>query len=83
MVLVRVLQRKDAASLVVAIAAGLSVFNFVSAVTAHLTAVLSGSDYQADMTADYWRPFVALVLQLLVLEVLARIVIAINGQVGK
>lgn len=83
MVLVRVLQRKDAASLVVAIAAGLVVANFVSSVTTHLTAVLTGSDYQADFAVDYWRPLVALVLQLLVLEILARIVIAVNSQMGR
>lgn len=83
MVLVRVLQRKDAASLVVAIAAGLAVYTFVSSITGQLAAMLSGIEVETSFAEDYWHPLVALVLQLLALEILARIVIATKGSAGK
>lgn len=83
MVIVKVLQRKDAASLVVAIATGLVVANFISGVTAHLTAVLSGVEADASFSEDYWQPFVRLVLQLAALEVVTRVAIAVRGASGK
>lgn len=81
MVVVRVLQRKDAASLVVAIAAGLVVANFISSVSSHLAAVLSGVEADATFADDYWHPFVSLVLQLVALELLTRLAIAVRGAV--
>lgn len=83
MVLVRVMQRKDAASLVVAVAAGLAVFSFLSTFTAHLTSLLSGGEGDYGFADSYWRPVVALVLQLVLLELLARVVIAAYSSVKK
>lgn len=83
MVLVRVLERRDAASLVVAIAAGLVIFSFVTSVTAHLTAVISGIDTDESFRTAYWQPIVAMVLQLVALELLARLVIAVRPTIDK
>ena len=81
MVLVRILQRKDAASLVVAIAAGLVVAGFVGAITSHLADLFAGIDTNASFRDDYWRPFVGFVLQLLALEALARLAVLGREQI--
>ncbi len=80
MVVVRILQRRDAASLVVAIAAGLVVGQFVSSITNHLSDVLSGVDSNASFKTAYWQPIVTFVLQLVVLEILARLAVAARAE---
>jgi hypothetical protein len=80
MILVRILQRRDAASLVVAIAAGLAVAQFVAAVMSPLSAMLSGMDRVGGFREDYWQPLLFFILQLVALEVLARVAILIRSQ---
>lgn len=88
MVLVKILKRRDAASLVVAILVAMAVSQFLSMVTnqpaMELANLGAGSDPALSFGGQGWRynylwPVVALVLQLLVLEVLARIVLAVRG----
>ncbi len=82
MVLVKILQRKDAASLVVAIAVAMALNQFVSAVAFPLTFKLVGSDNEfgaftgTGWKQEYLNPLVAFVIQLVLLEVVARLALA-------
>lgn len=80
MVLVKVLERRDAASVVVAVAVGLVVATFVSTVTTHLSGVLTGADTVGGFRENYWHPLVAFVLQLVALELLARLAVIVRAQ---
>lgn len=79
MVIVRILQRKDAASLVVAVAAAIVVAQFLTFMGNQLSYELLGAgpgeDYTPDWKVTYAVPIVALLLQLVMLEVLARLVV--------
>ncbi|MBX4197609.1 hypothetical protein KW801_03595 [Candidatus Saccharibacteria bacterium] len=72
MILVKVLKRKDASSVVVAVAVGLVIFTFVSSITERLASRLSSRNPQpvVDWHSQYLYPLVLAVLELLVLEIL-------------
>jgi|GEM_PF-993626 hypothetical protein len=84
MVFIRILQRKDATSVIVAVALGLALAQFMSVVALGLSSLFStvingeigikaGSIY--DWRASLFEPAMLFILQVAVLEVLARIVI--------
>ncbi len=83
MVLLKVLKRKDASSVVVAVAVGLALLQFVTAVTAHLASWISGTNQFAPngqgFKSEYLYPAVSFVLILLALEVLGWIYVWANS----
>lgn len=85
MVLVKVLKRKDASSVVVAVAVGLIIFSFLSTVTGPLAAEISSINPQqvGEWRNQYLLPFVAAVLQLIFLEVLGWIYVWAAGSMKK
>ena len=92
MVLVKVLKRKDAASVVVAVVVGLVLLQFVTAVTTHPSGWISGlqSGQYASSGApgtgwkgEYLYPTVAAALQLIALEVLGWIYVWVAGAMKK
>ena len=72
MVTVKVLKRRDAASVAVAIVVGLIVYSFLSAVTNQLASNISGRVPQVtgDWQTLYLYPLVLAALQLIALEIL-------------
>lgn len=82
MVLVRVLERKDASSLIVAIAAGLAVGQFVVGLASSLVSWLfdgeQGSGF--DFSDDVLEPVLVFLLAMLLLEGLARLAILARGE---
>lgn len=85
--IVKVLKRKDGASLVVGVAVAFIVVNFVSGVTIHLTQKISeiGSDTKftqplGDWRVSYLTPIVAMILQLIVLELLIWVYVWLHSQ---
>ena len=82
MVFIKILQRKDAASVVIAIALGLALAQFISAVASDLSSVLSvviNNELSFKTPIYDWRtslfnPAMLLALQVVVLELLLRIV---------
>ncbi len=85
MVFIRILQRKDVTSIILAVALGLALAQFMSVVALGLSSLFSsiingdigvkaGSIY--DWRASLFEPAMLFILQVIVLEVLARIVIS-------
>jgi hypothetical protein len=77
MAVIRLLLRKDAASVIVAIVLGLAVTQFVSVIADSVTQLLSswigsGLAPRFDWRINLFDPFMLLVLQVAVLELLAR-----------
>lgn len=77
MVAVQILKRKDASSLIVAIALAMIGFAVIGDITAHLSHVLSGlsDSYGGDFKSNYVLPLVSFALQLIALEVFLRLII--------
>ena len=78
----KVLQRKDASSLILAIILGFASLQFVAAVAAPITSKLLGEDgslQAAGFKDQYLAPLVALVLQIIAVELLVWIVVGIRS----
>lgn len=80
MYIVRVLKRKDAASVVVAIVLGFILIEILSVVTLDLSSYLSGITANADLN---WRqyvvqPIIAAFLKVIVLEAILRTIIYVR-----
>jgi hypothetical protein len=80
MSIIKVLLRKDAASVIIAIVLGLVVTQFVSVIADSVIQVLSGwigssSAFQYDWRLYLFDPMILLALQIIVLELLARVTI--------
>jgi hypothetical protein len=82
MVLVKLLERRDASSLIVAIAAGMAVSQFVSSWAYSLVDWIL-NDGSIDFVDHILVPLAALVVVFLILEGLARLTIAARGEVSK
>lgn len=81
MYIVKILKRKDAASVIVAIILAIVLLNVITAVTGDLATYLSGIDVAAGSTQwreNAVRPAMAAVLQLVLLEAILRVVIFIR-----
>lgn len=76
MVLVKILERKDASSLIVAIAAGLAVGQFALGIADRLVSWLLDNGPTMDFVDHILQPIFVLALTLLVLEGLVRLVVA-------
>ena len=78
---IKVLKRKDAASLVVAIVLGLIISSLLAQVTGQLSAKLSGTSEGVDFAfkSAYAYPILSAALQLLALEVLLWLYGAAKG----
>lgn len=81
MAIIKVLLRKDAASVIVAIVLGLAVTQFVSVIADSFTRVLSGwigpgVGFEYNWRSNIFDPVMLLALQVIVLEVLAHLTIA-------
>ncbi len=79
MYIVRILKRKDAASVVVAIVLALILSGIVSVLTGDLSTYLSGIEKTAtDWRGDVVRPLIHAGLQLILLEAVLRLVINVR-----
>ncbi len=85
MVLVKILKRKDASSVIVAVAIALIINQLLSWVTGDLAVRISGISEGgfSYSTGGNWRnmyvqPIVAALLQLIALEIVVRIVVLVN-----
>lgn len=82
MVIVRILKRKDAASVVVAIVVGLVITQLVSSLMSELSNKLAGVDTLRGLGTDwkggYLQPILYAALQLVLLEILAWIYIWVH-----
>jgi hypothetical protein len=88
MVLVKILKRKDASSVIVAVTVGILLVSLVTAVTSELASKISGlnnSQYASTggWKATYLLPAVAFVLELIALEILGWIYVLVGGSVKK
>ena len=79
MLLVKVLKRRDASSVVVAVVVGFVLYQLVSTVTPRWASWLSNTNKSAygsvDWKAEYLYPVVMAVLELLILEVLGWVAV--------
>jgi hypothetical protein len=92
MVLVKILKRRDAASVLVAIVVGFLLVQPLSSETAQLAGKISGlhnGQYPgytfpgAGWKGEYLYPVVQLILELLILEILARLYVWLAGSMKK
>jgi hypothetical protein len=82
--IVKVLKRKDASSVVVAVVLGLLVNSAVQDWAYRPAAWLSGdSTSGGGWNAGLWRPFITLVVGLIVLEIVIRLYTALAGTQDK
>lgn len=77
MYVVKILKRKDAASIVVSIVLGLLLLQLLSSVSADLTAFLSGSERVTGLgwRETYANPLIGFVVQVLLLEAFLRVAV--------
>lgn len=79
MYVVRILKRRDAASVVVAIVLGLVLSSIVSVLTVDLSAWLSGLEGASiEWREDIIRPLIHAALQLVLLELLLRVAVNVR-----
>lgn len=87
MLFIRILQRKDAAAIILAVALGLAVAQFMSVVALGVSQLLDAAingniggknGYTYDWRASLFNPAMLLFLQVTILELLARIVIGLR-----
>ncbi len=87
MIFIRILQRKDAAAIILAVALGLAVAQFMSVVALGVSQLLDAAingniggktGYTYDWRVSLFTPAMLLFLQVIVLELLARIVIGLR-----
>ncbi len=92
MVLARILKRKDASSVVIAVVVAMILYNFVTTIPVKWASWISGTSNTgyygttppgADWTVVYLYPVVFAILELLVLEVLAWIYIGLAAFMKK
>jgi hypothetical protein len=93
MLVIKVLKRKDASSLILGVAVALFVLQFVTTVTQDLSSRItfwqwgsSNGGYGGPPNSAkvmYLQPLVALVLQLIALEVVVRVYVWLHQQFGK
>ena len=85
MVVIQVLKRKDAASLIIAIALAMIGFAVIGGVTGHLSHEIAGlgDTYNGNFKTNYVLPLVSFVLQLIALEVFLRLIIAARASYDK
>lgn len=82
--IVKVLKRRDASSVVVAIIMGLFVSGAVQALAYRPASWLSGdSAVGGGWTAGLWLPIITLVVELIILEIVLRVYIALAGNQSK
>lgn len=85
MVLTDILKRKDAASVLIAVVLALIIFQPLPDLVAELSATLSGTDDvlpEADWRERYLQPVVSALLQIVLLEVVVRLFVALRGSLG-
>lgn len=80
----KVLQRKDGSTLVVGIAMGLAFLQFITSITAPLSFKIMGQEMGqgypgTDFSAQYVTPLVALLLQLVAIELAVWLVVGIRA----
>lgn len=85
MILVKILKRKDAASVVVAVVVGLIVLSLVSSISGPLAneIIEQSTSPTGDFSDVYLFPLVLAAVQLLVFEILARIYTLVAGSMSK
>lgn len=87
MAIEKVLKRKDAASVIVAVAVGMLLYQFVSHIGVALADRFSTFEVDGvgspDWQDHYLVPFIALLVQLLLLEAVIWLYSAINAAVSK
>ena len=85
MVLVKILKRKDASSVIVAIVLALIISSYLPSLLFELANKLAGVDrgtYGApggDWKSMYLHPTILLILEVLVLEIMARVFVFLRG----
>jgi len=83
MYVVKVLKRKDGAALVVGISVGLVVSQFITVITQDLTTRVTNMGITGPIgqgwRSAYFMPIVTAVLQLLALEILIRVYVAVHN----
>ncbi len=78
----KVLQRKDASSLIVAIILGFASLQFVASITAPLTSKILGGEgglQAAGFKDQYVAPLIALLLQVIAVEILVWVVVGLRS----
>ncbi len=85
--IVKVLKRKDGASLVVGVVVAFVLINLLSNVTARLSSWLAGIDtgqfgVPGGWKAEYLHPVINAIVQLLVLEILIRLYVLVHDAVS-
>ena len=82
---IKVLKRKDASSVVVAVVIALIIYQMLPALTERLASIISGVDVSigAGWQDQYLQPIVGAVLQLLLLEVVLWVWIALAASTKK
>lgn len=86
MYIIRVLKRKDASSVVVAVVLGLMLDGLLAFWGSFLGGLLVGGAEQRvniQWRNSFWLPFVQLILEIIILEIIVRVYVAINGSVSK
>lgn len=83
MAIVKILLRKDASSVIVAVALGLAVAQFITVVVDSVTQLLSGwigstTMFRFDWRVNLFDPSMLLLVQLAVLELLARATVGLR-----
>lgn len=82
--IVKVLKRKDASSVAVAVVLGLLINNAVQAWAYRPSAWLSSEQTNGGgWNAGLWRPLITLVVELIVLEIVIRVYTGLAGTSGK
>lgn len=86
--IIKVLKRKDAASVILAVVIGLVVLQLVSGLTAKMAGQISGLNDGQYARAEGWHgdyllPVVSAALQLVALEVLVWLYVGVHTLVGK
>lgn len=82
--IVRVLKRKDGASVVVAVALGLILNSAVAGWSSRPAEWLAGSNsVGGGWRANFWEPLWTLLVELVVLELVIRLYVALSGGQGK
>lgn len=82
MVLIKILGRKDAASLIVAIAAGLAVGQFALGLADRVISWLLDTGPSMDFVNHILQPIFVLILTLVILEGLVRLVVAARANMS-
>ena len=77
MVSIKVLKRKDASSVTIAIVLGFILWGAVSSIGGLLTALVTGNGAGVEFV-DFVRPLVAVIFELLLLEIAVRVAVILR-----